>query len=200
MRIDAVRNRAKLVAVADICFARHGVTVSTDLIAKEAGVGIGTVFRHFPTKDDLLAEVNAARLRRLAEQAGTFSTERSPGEAFFAFVRAVAGQDDFKNTTVEALIAAGVDLADAEEEIAGQLRTNLTRLLDDAQHVDAVRDDLGFAELRALLVGIGNALGHAGPDAHERVLSVFLDGMRPQRQSGRNGIRDDDPSSLTPST
>lgn len=69
LRADARRNRARLLDVAEAVFAEHGVTVSTEEIARTAGVGIGTVFRHFPSKEALLEAVYVARLRRLADDA-----------------------------------------------------------------------------------------------------------------------------------
>src|SRR5579859_7375871 len=85
LRADARRNRDRLLAVAEDIFARRGLVASTDDIARAAGVGIGTLFRHFPTKEALLEAVFVARLQHLTEDARRLSSGDDPGEAFATF-------------------------------------------------------------------------------------------------------------------
>src|SRR4051812_5490623 len=84
-RADALRNRARVLTAAEAVFAARGTSASTEEVAREAGVGIGTVFRHFPTKEALLEAVYVARLRRLAEEADALVSADDAGEAFFTF-------------------------------------------------------------------------------------------------------------------
>src|SRR5258708_17586261 len=84
-RADAQRNRARLLDVAELVFATKGIGASTEEIAREAGVGIGTVFRHFPTKEALLEAVFIRRLQQLAARADALAEADDPGAAFFSF-------------------------------------------------------------------------------------------------------------------
>ena len=110
MRADAARNRARVLDAAHECVASKGVTVSTEEIARYAGVGIGTVFRHFPTKEALLQAVFADRLGRFA---GRGRSARRPSEAphiaLFAVLRRAVDTYATKHAIGDALSAAGVD-------------------------------------------------------------------------------------------
>jgi AcrR family transcriptional regulator len=180
LRADAVRNRAKLLDVAEAVFAARGAGVSTEEIAREAGVGVGTLFRHFPTKAALLQAVYVGRLERLAVEAEELLAGDRPGAAFFDFFTAVVDQAETKNAFADALAEAGVDVGTASSETNGRLRTALAGLLDRAQQAGAVRSDVGVGELTALLVGASRAVAHAGDDrtVRDRVLTVLLDGLR----------------------
>jgi AcrR family transcriptional regulator len=180
LRADARRNRERLLAVAEEVFATKGTGASTEEIARQAGVGIGTVFRHFPTKEALLAAVFLGRLERLGEQARALSAAAEPGPAFFNFFTLVVDQASVKNTFADALEQAGVDVEGVTSGVSGQLGAVLGELLRRAQAAGAVRGDLGVAELKALLVGASRAVEYAGdPDTRSRTLAVFLDGLRP---------------------
>ncbi|WP_236655160.1 TetR/AcrR family transcriptional regulator [Streptacidiphilus carbonis] len=180
LRADARRNRERLLAVAEEVFAAKGTGASTEEIARQAGVGIGTVFRHFPTKEALLAAVFLGRFERLGEQARALSTAAEPGPAFFEFFTLVVDQAPAKNAFADAMEQAGVDVQGVTSGIAGELTAALEELLGRAQAVGAVRADLGVAELKALLVGASRAVEFAGDrEACARTLAVFVDGMRP---------------------
>lgn len=180
LRADARRNRERLLAVAEEVFASKGTGASTEEIARQAGVGIGTVFRHFPTKEALLAAVFLGRFERLGEQARALSAAAEPGPAFFNFFTLVVDQASVKNTFADALEQAGVDVEGVTSGVSGQLGAALGELLRRAQAAGAVRGDLGVAELKALLVGASRAVEYAGdPDTRSRTLAVFLDGLRP---------------------
>ena len=92
LRADARRNRARLLAVAEDVFATRGTSASTEDIAAAAGVGIGTLFRHFPTKEALLEAVFVERLRCLADDANRLANAPDAGQAFFVFFRSVLNQ------------------------------------------------------------------------------------------------------------
>ncbi|MFI9816808.1 TetR/AcrR family transcriptional regulator [Saccharothrix variisporea] len=185
MRADAVRNRAKVLAAADELVAERGPAVSTEEVAKAAGVGVGTVFRHFPTKESLLTAVHVARLERLADSARQLTRAEDPGAALFTFVTQVVDQAATKNAMTEALTNAGIDVMGVTSEAADALKQALGELLENAQRAGAVRTDIGVPELSALLVGASRAAEHAAanPRARERVLSVIRDGMRAHRSA-----------------
>jgi AcrR family transcriptional regulator len=180
-RADARRNRARLLEVAERVFAERGTGASTEEIARQAGVGIGTVFRHFPTKEALLEAVFIERLTRLGEQATALAASQQPGPAFFAFFTLVVDQASAKNAFADALAAAGVNVQAAALGVSGEFSGVLMGLLSRAQQAGAVRSDIGVTELKAVLVGASRAVEHAGEDpaTRARTIAILLDGLRP---------------------
>lgn len=180
LRADARRNRARVLAAAEEVFAAAGTGASTEEIARRAGVGIGTVFRHFPTKEALLEAVFLGRLERLADEARGLAGADDPGAAFFGFFQRVVDHAATKNAFADALAEGGIDLADATTEVGRDLQDALAVLLERAQAAGAVRSDVGVPELKALLVGASRALELADdPAVRARTVRVVLDGLRP---------------------
>src|SRR6201997_5429772 len=91
MRADARRSRAKLLEAATAAFAEHGADAPLDDIARRAGVGIGTLYRHFPTRTDLQAAVYRNQVLAVCEAADELVSTVPPEQAFFGWVRAMAG-------------------------------------------------------------------------------------------------------------
>jgi AcrR family transcriptional regulator len=180
LRADAQRNRALVLETAEAVFAARGMSASTEEIARQAGVGIGTVFRHFPTKEALLETIIIGRLRRLAGEAESLSTADDPGAALFAFFTHAVEQSATKIAFVDALAGAGVDVENAISHVGQDLHRALDKLLTRAQQAGAVRDDVGVTELIALLAGASRAAEHAGwnDDITARTLAVVFDGLR----------------------
>lgn len=178
LRADALRNRARVLAAAEEVFAVQGTAASTEEVARKAGVGIGTVFRHFPTKESLLEAVLVTLLERLAGEAEELRSAADPGRAFFGFFARVVAQAATKHAVTEALAEAGVDAREATGRAGPGLRAALGVLLERAQQAGAVRADVGAAEIMALLAGMSYAAGRAG--AREDVLRIAFDGLRPQ--------------------
>ncbi|GAB7187073.1 DNA-binding protein AcrR family [Kitasatospora sp. Ki12] len=181
LRADAARNRARLLDVATEVFATRGVGVPTEEIARAAGVGVGTLFRHFPTKEALLEAVVVRRLETITARAAQLAAETEPAEAFFACFRLVVEQSAGKQEFTRALAEAGVDVHASLRESSDQMRGRLAELLAGAQQAGAVRPEVGLPELIALLVGVGAATEHlaADPAARERVYDVVFTGLRP---------------------
>ena len=181
LRADARRNRARLLEVAEAVFAQRGTGVSTEEIARQAGVGVGTVFRHFPTKEALLEAVFVGRLTRLTERAKTLSESEEPGPAFFAFFSLLVDHGSSRNAFANALTAAGINVQAAASGVSSEFGEVLVGLLDRAQQAGAVRTDIGVAELKAVLVGASRAMEHIGEDPafRTRIIGILLDGLRP---------------------
>ena len=179
LRADARRNRARVLAVAAEVFAAEGLSVPVHEIARRAGVGTGTVSRHFPTKEDLFAAILLERMEYLTRQADDLVAARGPGAAFFAFFALVAGEGVANRGLAEALAGAGYDLdaagARAGFDVPGRLRTMLTR----AQQAGDVRPDVGYLDVKALLAGC-LARGAADTAALDPVITVICQGLRPQ--------------------
>jgi AcrR family transcriptional regulator len=190
-RADARTNRARILAAADEVFGRGGAAASTEDVARLAGVGIATVFRHFPTKRELLRAVVVARLDGLRDRARTLAADDAtdPGAAFVAFFTEVVEGAAHKLTIVEALADADADTGggdddegdDAEVARAGaELRAAFAELLARAQTAGAVRDDVAAPEAYALMIGASRAAAHVPMDepTRSRMVGLALDGLR----------------------
>ncbi|MEU3274662.1 helix-turn-helix domain-containing protein [Saccharomonospora sp. NPDC006951] len=179
-RADAVRNRTKVLAAADEVFAELGTDASTDEVARRAGVGIGTVFRHFPTKEALLASVFQERLRQVGNEAAAMATSDDPAEAFHELFTKLIGNSRTKQALGEALTAAGIDIDDAIAPVRDEVREAIAILLAKAQEAGGVRGDIGVDEAIALLIGASQASAAViDISMRARTLNVFLDGLRP---------------------
>jgi AcrR family transcriptional regulator len=174
LRADAVRNREKVLRAARDAFAESGYGVPLDEIATRAGVGPGTVYRHFPTKEALFEAVVTARVQDLVADARARADSADPGAAFFGFLGRIAAES-----------AAKRDLPDAIS-IAGSLREDLFAALDlllrRAQQAGAVRVDVRTPDLIVLFKGLFAGLADiSDPAQRDLVFAVLADGLRPPR-------------------
>lgn len=179
-RADARRNQARILEAAETVFAAQGITASTEDIALQAGVGIGTVFRHFPTKEALIEAIFEARLRHLANDANALLGASDAGEAFFTFFAHMVEHGTTKKTFAEALAQTGLDARIAKSPIARDVLRALENLLGRAQAAGAVRADATVADIVALVVGNSRAAEHAvgDPAVQARTLAIVCDGLR----------------------
>ena len=183
MRADARDNRARILTAAEEVFGRSP-GASTDDVAKLAEVGIATVFRHFPTKVELLEAVLTLRLERLRDRAAELAGATDPGEAFFGFFSQVVSEAASKLAIADALSAAGSAVgADAKNAGTG-LRAAFGELLDQAQQSGAVRVDAELPEVYALLIGASRGATAVAlePVVRDRMLALLYDGLRPGRR------------------
>jgi AcrR family transcriptional regulator len=181
-RADAVRNRERVLAAARDAFATDGPGVSLDDVARRAGVGAGTVHRHFPTKDALFVAVIADRLHRLAAEAGNLAGAEDPGAAFFAFFAELADQARENLALSAALAVAGDGAAtDALRAAGAPLAEALAVLLTRAQDARAVRADITVGDLHAILAGALLAEQRLDPASRGRGVRVVADGLRVPR-------------------
>lgn len=181
VRADARRNRAHLIEVAAEAFAVGGLTVPLDEIARRAGVGPGTLYRHFPTREELFEAVVQDRLQRLVDAARMRLDSEGAGAALFAFIELLVAEAGPKKDLVDALTGAGVDVRARLAATAAELRTQLHLLLARAQRARDVRADITVADLMALISGVLRSQHAADqPDAADprRALAVIRDGMR----------------------
>jgi AcrR family transcriptional regulator len=180
-RADARANRVRILDVAEEVFGKGGESASTEEVARLAGVGIGTVFRHFPTKAALLEAVLARRFDRLREQAEALLNAADPGEAFLSFFRYLVADAPEKIGIAEALLDAGGDGGEAAQA-SNELRRAFGALLQRAQHAGVIRDDAGLPDVYALLVGVSQAAARQDLGEHvtARMLTVVFDGLAPR--------------------
>ena len=179
-RADARRNRAQVLQAAEVAFAEKGLGVPIDEIAQSAGVGVGTVYRHFPTKEALATAVVITRMEKLAEEAEDLTKSDDPGGALFGFVFQLAEQASAKRDLVEALLGAGIDVKASAKASWEKVEKAAHVLLGRAQQAGCVRTDIGFADLFGLVMGTCAYQGHdLEGSSRTRMLSVVCDGLRP---------------------
>lgn len=195
MRADAQRNRARILAAAEQVFAAAGPSASTEDLAELAGVAIGTVFRHFPTKAALIEAVFVSRLQEITAYAREMAAAEDVGAGFFAFFTEAVRQSTVKHAFTDAIDSGDEAMAAVWAAIAtagADLRDAVGELLVKAQQTAAVRPDIATPELIGLMIGTARTLEHVGPDteSQQRILAVLRDGLsgRPARtRSGSAG-------------
>jgi len=178
-RADAVRNRARVLAAADAVFGEKGATASTEEVAARAGVGIATVFRHFPTKQDLLEAIVLARLERLLAVAETLVAEGGDDGFATLFARFVEEAVN-KRVFGDVLTHAGEGFRTANTAIVDGLWAAFATLIARGQAAGQVRQGFDVDDVQILLAGAHQALQRAGddPTRHARLLAILLDGVR----------------------
>jgi AcrR family transcriptional regulator len=185
VRADAVRNRAKVLEAAREIFAEKGGATTTEDVAKRAGVGIGTVFRHFPTKAALFEALIADRFETLADFADEAEQrQRTKGEAFFLFLERMVKDGPAKRTLLDELVASGVDVKKRILESPAKLRVKLAleKLLGAAQKAGVVRKDIETRDVYAVLAGAAAAWDQsADSKSADRALRLVLDALRVHR-------------------
>jgi AcrR family transcriptional regulator len=182
-RADARRNRDRVLEAARAAFAVEGSHASLDEIARGAGVGAGTVYRHFATKQALFEAVVLDRIGELIEEARDCLDDPDPGRAFLSFVELLAREGARKRDLVETLSSDGVHLQLGEAPIVRSLIEILGELLVGAQRAGAVRTDISVNDVMALLTGAAYAIFHsrAGDEQSGRLLAIMCDGLRAER-------------------
>lgn len=180
MRADARKNRARVLAAAEEVFAERGVAVPIDEVARQAGVGVGTLYRHFPTKEALIVAVLATRLEQLSDESRCLLDSSEPGDALCVFVRHLGEQMACKHDLADALAEAGIDVKTEMSGVVDELNDNMEKLIVRAQQAGAIRTDVGAKELFGLIVGSCKAaeVGGVDAEAQERMIGVVLDGLR----------------------
>lgn len=179
LRADAERNRRRVLEVAQEVFASEGLAVPIDEIARRAGLGVGTLYRHFPTKEALFAAIVVTRMEQVVADAAALLEEDVTGDAFFGFfARMVTGWGQ-KKDFVDALSSAGADLKDIAR-VKVDLHHHLDELLARVQRTGAVRKDVTVKEILALLAGaLGSLERHGVPgEAREKMMGIVFDGLR----------------------
>jgi AcrR family transcriptional regulator len=181
LRADAQRNLVRVLDAAREVFAEHGIDAPVTEIADRAGVGVGTIFRRFPTKDDLLVAVVEQRTQQLIEAADLALESPDPGAALRGFMETATAMQISDVCWCE----AGADLFEREgiRELTDVLVGKIGELLTSAQIAGQVRSDVRALDIPVLLMAVaksGLMLEDAVPGAWKRYLAIILDGLRPE--------------------
>lgn len=175
LRADAQLNRERILAAAEDVFMERGAGVSLDEVARRAGVGIGTLYRRFPTREDLLAATYSARFLAFAETSRARSVNLDPSGALRAYLEELV-----QYTNVYRGFAASLGMV-LQIGTPGCLATSEegARLLRAAQEAGAVRPDISFADLVCVATAISLATEQdVSPQAHiARLVGIFMNGI-----------------------
>ena len=179
LRADAQRNRDKIVAAARDCFSEDGLDAQMEDVARRAGVGVGTVYRHFPTKDALVRALVVAQMEAMTARGPEFLAEaqRDAWGAFSGFMRACAGKHEGDRG-----LAQVISTQPAESFIDVAMDTGLMKvtgqLLVAAQEAGVARRDLVATDVGLTMCGLSAVLESFGEAGGRRYLEMMLNGMR----------------------
>jgi len=184
LRADARRNRDRVLAVAAEMFAEQGLDVGVAEIARRAEVGSATLFRHFPTKEALIAAVFEQRLEEFETILDGVEEIEDPQEAFRTMMVRVVRAQVRDRALVQSLINVVSTFAQPRiEEHIRRVTAEVGAVLQRAQEAGVVRDDVIPEDLMALCCGVAsaNCAELERPDLVERYLGVILDGLRAEQ-------------------
>lgn len=181
LRADAQRNRRRILEAAEEVFAKDGIGVPVGVVAERAGVGVGTLYRHFPTKEALFEAIVLTRLDDLVAAAQAESDE-DPTDVFFGFLGKMAAQVSLKHDLFDALAAAGFDVKSRSAGRVQQLQEALDRLLQRAVQAGGVRGDVSIEQVMGLVIGACLVKRPGAGDGDPSLLvHVVCDGLRARR-------------------
>ena len=179
LRADAQRNRARILEAAEEVFAVEGIEVPVDLIAERAGVGVGTLYRHFPTKEKLCEAILLERLSGLALDARALAEAEDPAAAFFGFLQHVVEEGAAKRDLLVAVMGAGVEFEVSAAEVKEELHEAMDTLLRRAEAVGAVRPDVTSTMVMSLVGATCQAAATTNAAPASDLLAIICDGLRP---------------------
>ncbi|EYF05771.1 TetR/AcrR family transcriptional regulator [Chondromyces apiculatus] len=176
LRADAQRNRERLLAAADEAFAENGAEASLDDVARRAGVGIGTLYRHFPTREALLVATAEDRLAALGKKGRALLGTASPGEELEAWLRAMVKH----TTTYQGLAGLLAGVVQGLSVGCDDVKKAGCELLTRAQAAGEIRADVSFEDVLGVVTAIAFAAQQSPTDKGRarRLLVLFLEGLR----------------------
>lgn len=161
-------------------FAEYGLRAQMDDVARRAGVGLGTVYRHFPTKDSLVAALIAGRYEELADEARQALDDPDPWEGFRRVMWRVAEMQATDRSFAQVVVSQ-VDQTEAATDAKRRFHEVVARLVARAQQVGELRRDVTAADLPVIFCGLAGVAatpeGDAGPPPWHRYVSIILDGL-----------------------
>ena len=178
-RVDAQRNRERILEVAKQAFTKSGADISLDEVATQAGVGAGTLYRHFPTRDALLEAVYRHGVERLAVAEREFSEAMPPVEALRAWMLLFVDYIEAKQVIAPALNNMVGGPAKLFESTGNLIKGAIRSLVERAIESGDIRPDLEPLDLLRALVGVSNvASGPGWPESARRLVHILIAGSR----------------------
>ncbi|WP_328998181.1 TetR/AcrR family transcriptional regulator [Kribbella sp. NBC_00709] len=179
-RRDSVRNRQRLVTAAREVFAEHGIGATLDDIARHAGLGTGTAYRHFPNKHAIAAEVLREATEQIVVDAEEALEVDDPWDGLVQFFERTAARQAADRGLYETLTGQGDD--DEQSRIWPRIVASVTELFDRAQRAGAVRADAAPQDVAAIFAMLGPAFAMSraiDPELWRRYLALMLDALKP---------------------
>jgi AcrR family transcriptional regulator len=179
-RIDALRNRERILEVAKAAFTRQGANASLDEIARQAGVGTGTLYRHFPTRDDLIEGVYRNEVEKLAAAAARFAETMSPLEALRAWMLLLVDYIAAKHIIAPALNTIAGGPSRLHEGSRTTIHAAIDGLVKRAKRSGDLRRDLDSSDLLRALIGVSHVgSGADWQQSARRLADILIAGSRP---------------------
>ncbi|MBX4271694.1 TetR/AcrR family transcriptional regulator [Clostridium estertheticum] len=181
IRVDAKQNREKILEAALKIFTEKGMAIPIGEIAHKAGVGIGTVYRHFPSKEALLEAIYIIYKQQLTEDAKSLTNNSDPGKAFFDFFSNTM-KDGFNNKALKDAFKSLTFTRTANAGVVQDFKSAFANLLAKAQQSKAVREDIGINDIITLMMGLLQAIDQRKGDLDisrfNKLISIVSDGLR----------------------
>ncbi len=181
-RSDGQRNRERLLEAAKAAFADVGADISLDEIARRAGVGIGTLYRHFPTRDAVVAAVYRREVEQLAGSATRLLGSLPPGEALHEWMRLFVDYIATKKVMASALASIVGGATELYASSTAQITNAMVLLVDRARAIGDIRPDVDPNDLLRAMVGF--TYGNTAPGwrvSALRLIDILMDGLRQHR-------------------
>jgi AcrR family transcriptional regulator len=179
-RLDALRNRERILEVAKAAFTRQGANASLDEIAKQAGVGPGTLYRHFPTRDELIEGVYRNEVEKLAAAAARFAETMSPLEALRAWMQLLVDYIAAKHIIAPALNSVVGGPSRLFEGSRSMIQGAIDELVKRAKKSGDLRRDLDAFDLLRALIGVSHVgSGSDWQQSARRLVDILIAGSRP---------------------
>jgi AcrR family transcriptional regulator len=180
MRKNARANRERILAAAEAVFGASGELGSTEDVAARAGVGIATVFRHFPTKDALIEATLIRQFDRLSEQASRLAGEPDPGRSVRELIVTLIETSSTKLTLIS-LVGENGQFPPAVQEATSRVQAAIGGVLAQAQDAGVVAGDVTVEEFFVLVRGVGQAAATlpAAPVTLDRAIEIICRGLAP---------------------
>jgi AcrR family transcriptional regulator len=178
-RADSLRNRDLLLAAAKAAFAETGAEAPLEDVARRAGVGIGTLYRHFPTREALVAAVYAREIEQLAASADALLARGPAGQALGDWLDVLIDYMATKRVIAPALRADPGEGSKLYASSGGTILATLQKLTDAAHAAGDIRPDIGFEDILRMMSGLSQGFEQPGWEAGaRRLLSVMMAGLR----------------------
>ncbi len=178
VRADKARNRERVLQAAREAFGAHGAETQMDDVAARAGVGVGTVYRHFPTKEALMGELVRQKFALIAEHARAgLQQQGEPFEVFAGVLRRNCEATAQDAAAQAALMRAGDEVWEYAADARADLHIVVQELIDRAQAAGALRPDFSADDMPMLMCGVSASMAHGGWE-WRRHLEILLDGLR----------------------